>query len=111
MTSEPHPSSHSGRPAVTVHAVGRPEVPPCPMPGRFRTDIAYFKSAPPGAASLPENEYQFDRASVEDWLESGVLLLVSPLDAAHATEVEITEDQERFIRWLHDHRIERVRVS
>ena len=111
MTSEPYFSSSPGHSGVTVHAVGRPDVPPCPMPGRFRTDIAYFKSAPPGVARPPEGEFIFDPASVKEWLESGVLLLVSPLDAAHATEVEITEDQERFIRWLHDHAIQRVRLS
>jgi hypothetical protein len=40
-----------------------------------------------------------------------VLTLVSPLDAAHAAEVEITEEQERFVHWLRDHAIDRVRVE
>ena len=31
--------------------------------------------------------------------------------AAHAAEVEITEEQERFVHWLRDHAIDRVRVE
>ena len=48
---------------------------------------------------------------MSDWVESGVLTLVSPLDATHAADVEITEDQERFVHWLRDHSIDRVRID
>lgn len=96
---------------VTVSAVGRPDVPPCRMPARFRTDIAYFGTPGHGDARLPPGEYLIDAASVADWIATGVLTLVSPLDAGHAAEVEITEEQERFVHWLRDHAIDRVRVE
>ena len=96
---------------VRVHAVGRPDVPPCRMPARFRTDIAYFGTPGRGEERLPPGEYFIDAASVAEWIATGVLSLVSPLDAAHAAEVEITEEQERFVHWLGDHAIDRVRVE
>ena len=105
-------NSDQGGLPVRVSAVGRLDVPPCAMPSRFRTDIAYFSSpAGPGEQRLPAGEYRIDSASVSDWVESGVLTLVSPLDATHAADVEITEDQERFVHWLRDHSIDRVRIE
>ena len=97
---------------VYAHAVGRPDVPPCGMPARFRTDIAYFLTpTDAGEAKLPLGEYKIDPANVQEWFNTGVLNLVSPLDATHATEVEISEDQERFVHWLRDHSVDRVRVE
>ena len=97
---------------VCVHAVGRPDVPACRMPARFRTDVAYFASPPTdGEPRPPAGEYLFDPTAVADWIATGVLALVSPLDAAHVAEVEITEDQERFLHWLERHAIVRVRVE
>lgn len=97
---------------TSVHAVGRPTVPVCRMPARFRTDVAYFGASPiAGEKRLPAGEYRIDPASIADWLAAGVLTLVSPLDATHVAEVEITEDQERFVHWLHSHTITHVRVE
>jgi len=97
---------------VRVHAVGRPDVPACAMPARFRTDVAYFGTPPGGGeARSAAGEYLIDAAAVDEWIATGVLTLVSPLDAAHVAEVEITEDQERFILWLHEHAVDRVRVE
>jgi len=97
---------------VSVYAVGRPDVPACRMPARFRTDVAYF-GTPPGRADAgpATGEYLIDAAAVDEWIATGVLTLVSPLDAAHVAEVEITEDQERFILWLREHSVARVRVE
>jgi len=98
--------------SVCVHAVGRPDVPTCRMPARFRTDIAYFGTPPGSGEPRPApGEYLIDAAAVDEWIATGVLTLVSPLDAAHVAEVEITEDQERFILWLREHAVERVRVE
>jgi hypothetical protein len=68
---------------------------------------------PPGSAGVPplgENEYWIAHGEVVKWLEEGVFYLVSPLDSANATEVELTEEQEALLTWLDDHRIEHVRV-
>ena len=37
---------------------------------------------------------------VTKWLDDGVFYLVSPLDSANTTEVELTEEQEEFLNWL-----------
>ena len=40
----------------------------------------------------------------------GVFYLVSPLDSANMTEVELTEEQEALLIWLDKNQIEHVRV-
>ena len=42
----------------------------------------------------------FARAEVANWLADGVFYLVSPLDSANRTEVELSEDQETLLTWL-----------
>jgi hypothetical protein len=69
-------------------------------------------SAPgsPGVPPLGENEYWFAGAAVAGWLEEGVFHLVSPLDTANMTEVELTEEQEALLNWLKAERVQHVRV-
>ena len=57
----------------------------------------------PAAAGVPplgENEYWFAQAEVAEWLADGVFYLVSPLDSANMTEVELSEEQEVMLNWL-----------
>ncbi len=44
------------------------------------------------------------------WLDEGVFYLVSPLDSANATEVELTEEQESFLTWLQKNNVQHVRL-
>lgn len=98
---------------MQVLAVGRNDVPPCPMPARFKTDIAYFMATEsgPGLSRLPEGEYRIDLASAERWLSDGVVEVVSPLDSLNHTEFEVTEDQEAWLAWVVAHRVQHVRVQ
>jgi hypothetical protein len=98
---------------VRVIAVDRPELAPLEMPSRFKHDIAYFMtpSGERGAPQLAEGEYWIDPGDVRGWLDSGVLVLVSPLDSQNAAEVEITEEQEQWLEWLVAHGVERVRLE
>ena len=97
---------------MIVYAVDKQNVSPCPMPARFATDIAYFMTPPDtDQQRLPAGEYRIRLSDAVQWRDSGVLTLVSPLDATHATEVELTEDQERFMHWLIEHDVEHVRLS
>lgn len=99
--------------SVRVVAVDRPEVPPCEMPNRFRHDIAYFMSVPGEGTvpALPAGDYWIDLARARAWLDDGVFSVVSPLDSASQTEVELTEEQETWLSWLVAHGVERVRLS
>ena len=99
----------------------------CPSPGcclltsptshlwrfpRLRGQLVYFMT-PPGSAGVPllgENEYWLARDEVVRWLTEGVFYLVSPLDSANATEVELTEEQESLLTWLDKHGIQHVRL-
>jgi hypothetical protein len=69
--------------------------------------------SPPASAGVPplgENEYWFARSDVTRWLQDGVFYLVSPLDSANKTEVELSDEQESLLTWLEKNRIEHVRV-
>ena len=98
---------------MLVYAVDRPELPPLKMPDRFRTDIAYFMS-PGGEHGIPKlspGEYWIRREEAANWLADGVLSVVSPLDGANRTEIELSEEQENWLRWMVTNGIERVRVA
>ena len=60
--------------------------------------------------ALGENEFWFARDEVAKWLDEGVFYLVSPLDSANMTEVEITEEQEAMLFWLNRNQIQHVRA-
>lgn len=99
--------------AVQVIAVAAAGVPPCPMPDRFRHEIAYFMAAPgaPGVPELGPGEYWIPQADAQRWLADGYVGVVSPLDSHHEAEVELSEEQEAFLEWLLQHRVERVRFA
>jgi hypothetical protein len=91
----------------------RPEVARRPITPRLRAQLVYFMSAPgtPGVPALGEDEYWFAAAEVDRWIDEGVFYLVSPLDTANMTEVELTEEQESFLQWLQDSRVQHVRLE
>ncbi|HZW31093.1 MAG TPA: hypothetical protein VFF52_10325 [Isosphaeraceae bacterium] len=92
--------------------VDRPELSPLPISGRLRSQLVYFMtpSGSPGVPDLAENEFWIARDQVARWLEEGVFYLVSPLDSANATEVELSEEQEALLSWLEKNGIQHVRV-
>ncbi len=97
---------------MTLVPIDRPDVAPYLISPRLRSQLVYFMSAP-GAEGMPElgeNEYWFAPGEVATWLEDGVFYLVSPLDTANMTEVEITEEQENLLGWLNANAVQHVRV-
>lgn len=98
---------------MRVIAVARPDVVPVVMPSRFAHDVAYFMTpgGERGAPVLPRGEYWIDPAEARRWLDEGVLNLVSPLDSEKQAEVEISEDQERWLEWLLEHDVRHVRLE
>jgi len=93
-------------------AIDRTNVAPCPLSARLRAQLVYFMSAP-GAAGVPtlaENEYWFAADEVARWVDEGVFYLVSPLDTANMTEVELSEEQESLLNWLKDSRVQHTRL-
>jgi hypothetical protein len=93
-------------------SVDQPAVTPLPISTRLRSQLVYFMTAAQtaGVPPLGENEYWFARAEVAKWLDEGVFYLVSPLDTANMTEVELTEEQEAMLAWLDRNQIQHVRV-
>ena len=75
------------------------DVSPRPISARLRSQLVYFSSGATGA-DLGPDEFQFAPADVARWLDDGVFYLVSPLDSAKVTEVELSEEQEELLTWL-----------
>ncbi|HEX3725676.1 MAG TPA: hypothetical protein VHV08_05510 [Pirellulales bacterium] len=98
---------------MLVYAVDRPDVTPLAMPSRFKHDIAYFMTPPGerGAPPLAAGMYWIDPEDARRWLAEGVLMLVSPLDSENQAEVEISEEQEKWLEWLIANNIQRVRLE
>lgn len=99
--------------SVRVEAVDRAELPSYLMPDRFRHDVSYFMT-PAGESGVPPlgtGEYWVRRDDAVRWLDEGVLVLVSPLDSHHRTEVEITVEQEEWLEWMVKNGVERIRVA
>jgi hypothetical protein len=97
---------------LRLFPVDHPDVAPLPISARLKSQLVYFMTPPTteGVGPLAEDEYWFNGKEVAIWLSEGVFHLVSPLDSANTTEVELTEEQEAFLDWLSRHQIERVRV-
>ncbi|MBI3836895.1 MAG: hypothetical protein HY288_03035 [Planctomycetia bacterium] len=105
--------------AMRVYAVDRSNLPPLEMPPRFRRDIHYFMAVPgadegpgePRIPKLPPDEYWIRLEDARRWLDEGILMLVSPLDSENQAEVEISEDQEKWLQWLLDNQVQHVRLG
>jgi len=98
---------------MLIYAVDRTELPPLTMPDRFRTDIAYFMTpaGEHGVKKMPAGEYWIRLDDAREWLADGVLSVVSPLDGLNRTEIELTDEQETWLRWMVSNGVEHVRVG
>lgn len=90
-------------------AVDRLNVAPKAITPRLRSQMVYFAIATDPI--LPEFEYAFDAVEVEKWLDDGVISLVSPLDTANMTDVELSEEQEAMLAWLSKEKITHIRIE
>ncbi|MCA9242024.1 MAG: hypothetical protein KDA37_17560 [Planctomycetales bacterium] len=99
--------------SVQVVPVDKAGVEPLSMPDRFRHEITYFMSIPGenGIPKLPHGEYWVRLAEAREWLDEGVVSLVSPLDSENKTELEISEEQEVWLEWMVKHEIEHIRLT
>lgn len=98
---------------ITVQAVNRPEVPVLKLSPRFRHDVTYFASHPTdlGRPALPQGEYYIILEEARATLDDGVFRIVSPLDSDNRTELEITEEQEDWLKWIVEHQVEHIRLT
>jgi hypothetical protein len=98
---------------MKLTAPDQPAAPALEVPDRFRMEIVYFMT-PPGErgapAELGEHEYWIDQDEARQWLDEGVVYVVSPLDAENQAEIELTEYHEAFLQWLVTNGVRRVRI-
>ena len=86
---------------------------PLVMPERFRREIVYFMTPADrtGAPTCGNHEYWIRLEDSRKWLDEGFFTLVSPLDAESVAEIELSEDQERWLEWMVQNQISHVRVQ
>jgi hypothetical protein len=98
---------------LALFAVDRPGLAPFPISERLRGQLVYFLSPPgtPGAPALGDNEFWVETDHVARILADGVISLVSPLDTANMTEVEISDEQEALLVWLTKNGIGHVKIE
>ncbi len=91
----------------------RPEVAPLAITPRLRNQLVYFMSArnSVGLPVLGESDFWFAADEVAKWVDDGVFYLVSPLDTDTMTEVELSEEQEAMLAWLHKNQVCHVRLD
>ena len=96
-----------------VIPVDNPLAPPLEISARMRSQLVYFMTPQeePGVPPLASNDYWIDARQTAQWLEEGVLEVVSPLDEAHQTVVELSEEQELFLEWLAAHQVQHIRLE
>ncbi len=100
--------------SVRVHAVDRPDLSPFEMPDRFRHDVTYFVTSPGERGApreLEDGEWWVRLDDAREILDGGTIRIVSPLDSATTAELEISEEQEAWLGWMIENRIERIRLS
>jgi hypothetical protein len=78
---------------------------------RLKSQLHYFAQPHESTSERGDDTFRFDLDQVACWLEEGSLRLVSPLDTAHFTEVELSEEQESLLEWLHRLQIRLVRIE
>jgi hypothetical protein len=113
FSDRPHRQQLKEFAEMKLVSVGRADVKSKVISSRLRSQLVYFAAAP-GAQDVPplaEKEYFFRLNETQNLLEEGVFHLVSPLDTANMTEVELTEEQEELLEWLAAHELEHVRVE
>jgi hypothetical protein len=98
--------------ATLVFAADKPKLTPFTMPDRFRHDITYFRTPAGdfGVPELPGGEYWVRLEDARRYYEDGAIHVVSPLDSNNRTEIEITEEQENWLKWMIVNEIEHVRL-
>ena len=98
--------------SVLVQSVLKPELPPLRLSDRFRHEITYFMT-PGGSSGVPPlaaGEYWVRAEDARNYLEEGVVRIVSPLDSSCQAEIELSEEQEQWLEWMVQHEIEHVRL-
>jgi hypothetical protein len=99
--------------SIRVKAVGRDDVVILEMPERFRREVVYFMTPtdPSSGPQLGPNEYWIEPHRIDQWLTDGVFTVVSPLDAESVAEIELSEDQERWLEWMQAHGLSLIRLE
>lgn len=100
-------------PSYHVLAVDNPSAPPLEISARLRSQLVYFMTPrdAPHVPPLQQNDYWIDADHAAQWFADGVFELVSPLDEANKTTIELSEEQEQLIEWLVTHRVQHLRLE
>lgn len=113
MVLPQHKHEHDETFMVKIVPIDQPSAGIIEMPDRFRKEIVYFMTPAdtPGAPPCGANEYWVRLVDSQRWLDDGIFTLVSPLDAETVAEIELTEDQERWLEWMVAKEVSHIRLE
>lgn len=96
-----------------VTSVDNPAVPALEVSARLRSQLVYFMTPPdePQVPPLGPDEYWIDAQQAAQWLDEGIIELVSPLDSENQAVVELSEEQEELLEWLITHQVQHIRLQ
>ena len=100
-------------PSYRVIAVDQANAPALDISSRLRSQIVYFMTPAdaPHVPPLQENDFWIDTENATRWYEDGVFEVISPLDEANKTEIELSEEQELLLEWLVMYEVQHLRVE
>lgn len=88
--------------------------PPLTLGNKFRQEVTYL-ATPAGVQDAPQalgpGEFWVRADDARNYLDVGAVTIISPLDSDFRTEIELTEDQERFLEWATRYAIQHVQLT
>ncbi len=90
--------------------LGQPEL---LLNSRVNAQLPYLTTHSQSSSSSSQGlcEYWFDLETVKRILDEGTFLVVSPLRAENAAEVELSEESEELLEWILANSIQHVHVE
>jgi hypothetical protein len=90
--------------SIRIVSLNPADAAPLVIAERIKSQLPYLTSEPP--QGVHENhEYWIDLEAAKRTLDDGSFLVVSPLRAENAAEIELSEEAEEFLEWIVKHAV------
>ncbi len=99
--------------AVKIVPQDAPSVAPLTLRDQIKSQLPYLTTnpSPEDHVDLKPNEYWINPAYAKNILDEGGFLVVSPLRAENAAEVELSEEAETLLEWALKNGVKHIAVE
>lgn len=92
--------------SIRIVSLEPADIPPLSISDRIKSQLPYLTSDPPAEQGAHDSqEYWINQDAAKATLDDGSFLVVSPLRAENAAEVELSEEAEEFLEWIVEHAV------